>query len=206
VQRAVVLLNEKGVAFDVTYIDLKHKPQWFLRISPLGKVPALRVGQTVLFESAAICEYLDEVHPPSLHPAEPLQRAVNRGWFAAADKLFGSLHRLTRATAAVDYEQARQKVRELLLRLEEPLPEEEGPFFNGTNFALVDAAFAPAFMRIALLENLQPMGLLEQMPRVRRWSEALLARESVTKSVVPEFADLLHDQLAAAGSILARQP
>ena len=202
-QRAVVLLNEKGVAFDVTYIDLKNKPDWFLHLSPLGKVPALRVGETTLFESAAICEYLDEVHPPALHPAEPLLRAVNRGWFAAADELFGSMHRLSTATAATDYEQARQRVRDQLLRLEEPLPE-AGPFFNGANFALVDATFAPAFMRIDLLNELQPMGLLEQLPKVRRWSEALLARESVTTSVVSDFADLLRDQLAAAGSVLAR--
>lgn len=183
---------------------MKNKPDWFLRLSPLGKVPALRVGETTLFESSAICEYLDEVHPPRMHPAEPLQRAVNRGWFAAADELFTSVHRLSTATAATDYEQARQKVRDQLLRLEAPLPE-EGPFFNGTNFALVDAAFAPAFMRIDLLNELQPLGLLEHQPKVRRWSEALLARDSVATSVVPEFAELLRDHLVAAGSILAGQ-
>lgn len=54
VQRSVITLNEKGVPFDIRYISLKDKPDWFLDISPLGKVPVLIVDEgTVLFESAA---------------------------------------------------------------------------------------------------------------------------------------------------------
>ena len=46
VQRAVIALTEKEVAFDRIYVDLANKPDWFLAISPLGKVPLLRVGPT----------------------------------------------------------------------------------------------------------------------------------------------------------------
>lgn len=60
VQRAVIALNEKGVAFERIDIDLASKPDWFLKISPLGKVPVLRVsnesGEVTLFESNVICE------------------------------------------------------------------------------------------------------------------------------------------------------
>src|SRR5262249_53227565 len=52
VQRAVIALSEKGVPFDRVYIDLNAKPDWFLAISPLGKVPLLKVGDHVIFESA----------------------------------------------------------------------------------------------------------------------------------------------------------
>ena len=65
VQRAVIALAEKGVAFDRVYIDLAAKPDWFLAISPLGKVPLLKVGDDVIFESAVILEYLEETQP---HP------------------------------------------------------------------------------------------------------------------------------------------
>ena len=44
VQRAVIALNEKGVAFERIDIDLANKPDWFLKISPLGKVPVLTVA------------------------------------------------------------------------------------------------------------------------------------------------------------------
>ena len=44
VQRAVIALTEKGVPFERIDIDLANKPDWFLKISPLGKVPVLRVA------------------------------------------------------------------------------------------------------------------------------------------------------------------
>ena len=54
VQRAVIALTEKGVAFERIDIDLANKPDWFLKISPLGKTPVLQVSDTAIFESAVI--------------------------------------------------------------------------------------------------------------------------------------------------------
>jgi len=68
----------------------------------------------------------------------------------------------------------------------------------------VDVAIAPAFMRLALLEEIRPLGLLDALPKVRRWSEALLGRESVRTSVVPEFPKLFRAYLAAGGGYLVR--
>ncbi len=76
----MILLRAKDIEFDVTYINLQDKPDWFLELSPHGKVPVLKVGDEVLFESNAIAEYLDEVVPPRLHPEDPLARAKNRAW------------------------------------------------------------------------------------------------------------------------------
>jgi glutathione S-transferase len=163
----------------------------------------LRAGAAVLFESAVICEYLDEVHPPSLHPADPLRRAVNRGWIEFSSELFADLYRLSMAGDAEEFQQRCRAAREKLERLEAQLG--EGPFFNGPDFALVDAAIAPAFTRIALLEEMHPLGLLDRLPKVQRWSRALLGRESVRASVVPEFAGLFRDYLVAGGSCLARE-
>src|SRR6516225_3257669 len=73
VQRAVIALTEKGVPFDRIYIDLADKPDWFLAISPLGKVPLLKVGDDgVIFESAVILEYLEDTQPHPLYPADRL--------------------------------------------------------------------------------------------------------------------------------------
>ena len=78
VQRAAIALTEKGVAFERINVDLANKPDWFLAISPLGKVPLLKVGDAVIFESAVILEYLEETQPSPLHPADALQRAEHR--------------------------------------------------------------------------------------------------------------------------------
>src|ERR1700704_4127814 len=80
VQRAVIALTEKGVAFERIDIDLANKPDWFLAISPLGKTPVLQVGDSTIFESAVILEYLEETQAKPLHPADPLVRAEHRGW------------------------------------------------------------------------------------------------------------------------------
>jgi glutathione S-transferase len=201
VQRAVVLLQEKGVEHDVTYIDLKNKPDWFLHLSPLGKVPVLQVGDAVLFESAVICEYLDEVHPPPLHPTDPLRKAVNRAWIEFSSELFVDLYWLMNASEREEFEKRRAAARGKLERLEQQIG--AGPFFNGPDFAVLDAAIAPAFQRIALAEEIRPLGLLADLPKVGRWSARLLERKSVRESVVPEFKELFRDYLKAGGGYLA---
>src|SRR5215472_495199 len=80
VQRAVIALTEKSVAFERIDIDLADKPDWFLKISPLGKTPVLMVGEHAIFESAVILEYLEETQANPLHPADPLVRAEHRAW------------------------------------------------------------------------------------------------------------------------------
>src|SRR6201994_5077136 len=86
VQRAVIALTEKGVPFERIDIDLANKPEWFLKISPLGKTPVLVVGDHAIFESAVILEYLEETQGHPLHPADALARAEYRSWieFASA--------------------------------------------------------------------------------------------------------------------------
>jgi len=82
VQRAAIALHQKGVSFERVNIDLAAKPGWFTALSPLGKVPALKVAQAnrqvAIFESAVILEYLEETEPHPLHPADPLGRAEHR--------------------------------------------------------------------------------------------------------------------------------
>ena len=85
VQRVAIVMMEKGIEHQRRDVDLANKPQWFLAISPLGKTPVLDVGGHALFESAVICEYLEETFPnPALLPAAPEERAEVRrlvGWF-----------------------------------------------------------------------------------------------------------------------------
>jgi glutathione S-transferase len=91
VQRAVIALSEKGVPFKRVDVDLAHKPDWFTDISPLGKVPLLRVGQAVIFESAVILEYLEETHPHPLHSSDPLVRAEHRSWIEFGSSILSDI-------------------------------------------------------------------------------------------------------------------
>lgn len=196
VQRSVILLLEKAIDFDITYINLKEPPDWFNEISPLGKVPVLKVGDEVLFESAVIMEYLDEVNPPSLHPADPLKKAKNRAWIEFASTLIMSQFNMVMAREKEDHEKAKQEMKAKLAMLEKQVA---GPYFNGNDIALVDLAFAPIFMRIQFLEEWHTLGLLDGLAKVSAWSEALLARESVRNSVTDDLQELYRGHISASG-------
>ena len=87
VQRTRIVPDEKSIPHVRRYIDLADKPDWFREISPLGKVPLLQIAGAVIFESAVIFEYLDEVTPGSLHPDDPLQKAHHRAWIEFASTI-----------------------------------------------------------------------------------------------------------------------
>lgn len=200
VQRSVITLLEKERDFQITYINLDAPPQWFKDISPLGKVPVLQVGEEVLFESAIINEYVDEITPPSLHPQNALIKAKNRAWIEFGSELLMMQFRFVMSQDKNSYDTNLKELQEKLQRLETVL--NGGTFFNGEQFSLVDTAYAPLFMRLELLKQWTKVDFYGTLPKIQRWSAALLAKESVQKSVVDDFADLFEKRLKAANSYL----
>lgn len=201
VQRSVITLLEKNQDFELTYIDLANTPEWFAKISPLRKVPVLRVENTIIFESAVINEYLDEVNPPSMHPQNPLQKAHNRAWIEVSSQLIMSLFYLMQAQTQEKYDAAFGKMREQLQRVEEQLA--EGPFFNGSDFMLVDAAFAPFFMRLAFVSELLGVQLLDGLPKCFQWHLAMESKDSVKNSVLPNIKEKFLAYIQSKEGVLA---
>lgn len=194
VQRAAIVMAEKGIAFSRTDIDLAHKPDWFLRLSPLGKVPLLRVDGYTLFESGPIVEYLEEIAAPKLHPQQPLQRARHRAWMEFASALLNDIATLYRATPE-RFDEALQRVRQRLAELEQALG--DGPFFDGKTFCLVDALFAPVLRYWEVFDLLAESRLPPQLARLHAWRQALLRRPSVVAAVAPDYPQRLRDFIEA---------
>ncbi|WP_432472845.1 pyridoxamine 5'-phosphate oxidase family protein [Amphritea sp. HPY] len=189
VQRSVITLLHKQVKFRIRYVDLAEPPEWFLGLSPTRKVPLLVVdGGNVIYESAVINELIDELTPARLHPADPIQRARNRSWIEfCSNCLVDTLHMTTAETeeAFRDVVSANKAKLEIL---EAELG--EGPFFNGADFSLVDAAYAPLFVRLGLIDRQLPIIDREALPKIAQWSDRLLALPSVINSVVSDFPEL----------------
>ena len=203
VQRAVITLNQKNVEHDVTFIDLAEPPDWFLEISPLGKVPVLKVDDEVIFESAVINEYLDEITGGELQPKDPLQRAKNRAWIEFASDMLGNSYMMKTASDKASYEKYRDMLVSKLHRVEDRLG--DGPWFNGEQFTLADTAFAPLFMHNAVANNRFSLIDAKTMPKVAAWSKRLLELPAVKNSVVPEFEELYLKNLEKANSYLWQQ-
>ena len=196
VQRSVITLLEKNVDFDIRYIDLAKPPQWFLDISPLGKVPALRMGDNTLFESAVINEYLDDIYPPSMHPSDPLERAINKSWIEFGSEMLFAQYRYYTAKTKDDFYHNLDELKKKIMQLDNKLS--SGPFFNGDKFSLVDTAYAPLFTRLALLESLIGNDMYKDAPKVARWAENLINRDTVKNSVIPEFQEKYLAHIARA--------
>jgi glutathione S-transferase len=121
VQRAVITLKHKDIDFDITYIDLADPPDWFLEMSPLKKVPVLKVDDEILFESAVINEYLDEITGGDLQPKDPLARAKNRAWIEFASNMLGNLYMMKMSKDEERYTKYRQALVSQLQRVEKRL-------------------------------------------------------------------------------------
>jgi glutathione S-transferase len=202
-QRAAIQLAEKGIACERVYIDLANKPEWFLKLSPLGKVPLLRVGDTAIFETVAICEYIEDAEPAlPLHPPVPLDRARHRSWVEFASAVIADVFAFYMAPDAAAFERKCGDLRARFHWLERHLG--DGPYFAGARFCLVDAAFAPIFRLFDTFDRIGEFGIFDGLQRVPAYRAALAERASVRQAVVPEYAEVFRQYLSERGSHLSR--
>ncbi|HEY8572852.1 glutathione S-transferase family protein [Phenylobacterium sp.] len=206
VQRALIVAREADVELETVYIDLAAKPAWFLSLSPTGKTPLLRVQDgerdEVLFESAAIAEYLDELSGGALSPRDPLGRAQQRAWVEYASGALADIAGLYMAPVEREFEMKRRALVARLQRLEGVV---KGPFFSGPEFRLADAAFAPVFRYFDVFEAEAGLHLASGLDQVGAWRSSLAGRPSVRDAVAPDYAARLRAFLVLRGSHLSRR-
>ncbi|MBS9395917.1 MAG: glutathione S-transferase family protein [Dolichospermum sp. LBC05a] len=182
--RTRLVLQEKGIDFDLIEIDLQNKPEGFTKVSPYGKVPAITHGENRIWESAIINEYLDEVFPnPPLLPTNPIAKAQARIWIDFANtRLVPAFSTLLRSPDFQKQEEAKQELYKHLEFIEnEGLGKlsEDGPYWFGESISLVDFTFFPWFERWAALKHYRGFGIPAEFTRVKQWKHALKERELV---------------------------
>jgi glutathione S-transferase len=183
--RARLALAEKQLAFDEVEIDLGQKPEWFVKISPNGKVPLLRHDDRLVWESPVIAEYLEEVFPAHpLLPSEPERRATARAWVSFADsRLYARTETLLHSFDP-----------DLHLRIAAQLAddlrflEKRGPYLLGGEFSLADLALYPWFEQVAVLEQHRNFRFPTECTRVIAWQQAVANRAAArTVGKSPQF-------------------
>jgi len=206
VQRAAIALAEKAVAFERVYVDLSDKPDWFKTLSPLGKVPLLRVrsqdgGEAVLFESAAILEYLEETQAHPLHPSDPLVRARHRAWIEFGSSVLNDIGAFYSAPDAATLAAKAQKIGEKFARVEAELG--DGPWFAGKRFSLVDAVFGPIFRYFDVFDDIADFGVFDDKPKTTQWRGELSRRPSIRDAVSQDYPLRLKAFIKARNSHLS---
>lgn len=200
VQRAVITLLEKDIPHERTYIDLSNKPDWFRQISPLGKVPLLKVDGEVLFESAVICEYLDEITPGSLHPADPLQKAKHRSWIEFGSNILNHIAGFYNAPTQESFEQKCDELASKFFWIEQSL---QGDYFDGAAFSLVDGVYGTIFRYFDVFDTIGEFGIFANTPKVKDWRRLLQSRSSIQHAVTEDYAQRLFIFLEQRNSYLS---
>ena len=207
VQRAVIALTEKDVPFERVYVDLSNKPDWFRALSPLGKVPLLKVAQgdrkAVIFESAVIFEYLEETQAKPLHPADPLERARHRSWVEFGSSILNGIARFYNAKTEEALNGEAATLASMFERIEVEL--NGGPLFAGDAFSVVDAVYGPIFRYFDVFDRIADFRVLADKGKTAAWRAALAERPSVRNAVAPDYPDRLVAFLRNRKSALSRR-
>ncbi|MEZ8656601.1 glutathione S-transferase family protein [Vibrio splendidus] len=187
VQRVMGALVMKNVPFEIEYIELNNKPQWFLDISPNGQVPVLITeNDTVLFESDAIVEYLDDKYAP-IEEVSAEQKALDRAWSYQASKHYmpqcgtmGSKDNETFETRLANLQKSFQKAENKL---------GDSDFFKGDYISNVDIAWLPLLHRASVIKEGSGFDMLEGFPKVQKWQVALIESGLTDKTVPADFIE-----------------
>ena len=161
----------------------------------------LLVDGEAIFESAVICEYLEDTSLPRLHPSNALKRARHRAWME-----FGSavLNTIAGFYNAPDEQALHGKAAELRSRFEQiEAALGAGPYFDGDSFSVVDAVFGPIFRYFDVFDGIADFGIFKATPRVNAWRLALAARPTVRDAVEAAYPQLLQRFLVERGSALS---
>lgn len=188
---------EKEIPFELTEVDLRNKPDWFLAVSPYGKVPVIVDDGQTIYESAIINEYLDEKYKSiPMMPEEPVERAKARIWMDYCTNKYLTLSRKLLVDHGNEELQTenKKKMKESLIYIEKECFEKNanGPFWLGNNISLVDLHYAPFFERFGAFKELFGVEWPEECIKISDWWSAVQKRDSYKITVLPteEHVDL----------------
>lgn len=186
VQRAVIVLSEKNIPHERTYIDLASKPEWFQTLSPLGRVPVLQTSGTVVFESQVIAEYLDEVTPGSLHPTDPLDKARHRSWIEFGSEMLNLIAGFYNAPDAATFKEKRIALRKKFEQIEREIA---GPYFAGDTFHMIDGVWGTIFRYFDVFDRVSDFEVNIDLENVRTWRMTLAQRPSIINASPEDYRE-----------------
>jgi len=148
--RARLVLAAKGVGYERVLVDPSRPPEDLIDLNPYASTPTLIDRELTLFDTAVVCEYIDERYPhPPLMPIDPQSRArlrvaavrIEKDWLPEVDKI---------RAGGRPADAARKRLREQLLSTV-PLFK-ASKFFLNPEMSLADCLVAPVIWRLPWLE------------------------------------------------------
>jgi glutathione S-transferase len=201
VARVALAARAKGLAYEIKMPDGSIKGEAYLKINPLGRVPALKDGTSTLFESGVIIDYLDatsrakKLLPSAAHKAGAIRLVgAVAGEYVQLPAI--DLFRLKRGTtiAPVDLEATTAAMRKGLAALEKVLV--RGPYAGGARFSRADCYVVPALLFATGVTQAFGMGdVLENHPKLRKYW-AGIRKHKTAKPIIADMTAMMDDALS----------
>ena len=187
--RAWLAMKVFAFPFDSIRIPLygPGAKQEILKHSPAGKVPTLKDGGIVVWDSLAIMEYLAEKNP-KVWPAAPAERARARSVSAEMHSGFPNLRNHMSMNVRKRYpgKGRTPETLEEIRRIEDIWSQAKGPFLFGP-FTAADAMYAPVVLRFRTYEvQVSNRGYMEAVLALPAMQEWIAAAEREAESI-PQF-------------------
>ncbi len=176
--RARLVLIEKNISADVTFVEDHHLPEDLLELNPYNSLPTLVDRDLVLYSSRIIMDFIDERYPhPPLMPIDPVSRARSRMFLYRVERdWYGLLADITGKDAAAA-DKARKILRDSLTAVAPMF--EQMPYFMSNDFSLVDCSLAPLLWRLPAYG----VELPSQAQPLLDYAEKVFAREAFQASL-----------------------
>lgn len=173
-QRVLLTLEEKRLPYDLKLVDFGNKPEWFLSISPEGKVPVVKLEDKWIADSDVITESVEEKFPnPSL--VTPPDKA------SVGSKIFSTYIGFLKSKDPADgTEQA------LLNELSafNDYIKENGPFINGKDISGADLSLGPKLYHLEIaLGHYKKWSVPDSLPHLKAYMKSVFSLDSFTKTM-----------------------
>jgi glutathione S-transferase len=185
-RKVLTVLAETNTPYAMNVIDFgkgEHKQEPHLSRQPFGQVPAIDDAGFALFESRAICRYLNDKAGSPLAPPDAQPRALMEQWMSVEQSNYSGAamkyvyhHVFNRPQEPDVLEKAAAMIEKTLSALGKPL--ERRPYLTGESFSLADICYMPYFEYTV---NTSARPIYERFPSVLAWWERVSARPSWKK-------------------------
>lgn len=187
--RVEMVLMEKNIPYEKQDIDLSNRPDWFVKDAPAGKVPLLYVNDKPLFESFAICEYLEENFKENpLHPSNPLDKAWHRGWMEFSNGILAATFGMMFSQNQEQFDLKKAEATTKIIALDKYL--KFNPYFDGQKFSMVDVFMASALKPLSYIEIKFTLEIFDLYKNASTYTESVITRGSLQKALPANYDDI----------------
>ncbi len=187
VHRVRFLLEETGCPYEMRIVDpYIDKPDWFVGVSPTGKVPVIKIGNKTLFESNVIMEFFNDMSGGELMPGDNWRKAQHRLLVIKAEKFMACLWNLYTADDKSKFDDGIHSLRDLYCQLDQELGGSYKDLIENPN--VLSCTYAPIFYKTILIGKYCNRNLFPDCSGLLEWRNSMMSRLSF-KQTIPEGYD-----------------